>query len=571
MIVNKNGENYRVGGATYSASVSPDSIEIILGGESAAKLSPFSAVNVFGDGEVKDVPRAASFEVSKEGKNTVFRWLASSSAWEKTEYVLKATELHLEYYVKVYGEGAVDSVEYFCGDPTSESRGSGYEFDRGFTPIPTVDGSAQCEFSAQKSFDEFSFLTIPPLFTYIFDVEGAKDKLTFALAARRGEHNFTKFTYNTASNGVLRRFWFATDQCAHTKVAGEWQTPSILIYGAPSRIEAMKYYSDRYFASGVADVRPAARKPRFWYGPIACGWTEQAAYPAANGLAISQPEAARQETYDNFNRELDRRDLHPTLMIIDDKWQTAYGDPYADGAKWHDLRGWIDRNRAENGRHTMLWYKLWDSEGLPDDECMESESQYNKRCADPTNPKYRERLKKIMHRLLSSDEGCYNADGLKLDFAFFQPVGRSAVSYSGKYGVELFLEYIKTVYAFAKEEKPDCVISASPCHPLFAAYVDHARLHDYHPDLRRSYEEFSFRRDIYRIALPWSLVDTDGAGYRTRRDTVRYLVNSYRLGIPDLYCITDLFGLHITDEDWDSVSNVWKEYGEWADRISEVR
>ena len=409
------------------------------------------------------------------------------------------------------------------------------------------------------------------MFTYIFDVEGACSKLAFALTARRGEHNFTKFTYNTDSNGILRRFWFATDQCGHTKVRGEWETPSILIYGAASRSDAMKYYSNRYFSSGTADIKPFAKRPRFWYGPIACGWTEQAAYPDSKGLGISQPDAARQDTYDNFNAELAKRDLHPTLMIIDDKWQTAYGDPHADANKWSDLRGWIDRNRKENGRHTMLWYKLWDSEGLPDEECMESESQYNKRCADPTNPAYRERLKCAMHRLLSSDEGCYNADGLKLDFAFFQPVGRSAVSCSGKYGVELFLEYIKTVCEFAKAEKPECVISASPCHPLFAAYVDHARLHDYHPDLRRSFEEFSFRRDIYHTALPWSLIDTDGAGYRTHRDTMRYLLNSYRLGIPDLYCITDLFGLHITDEDWESVANVWREYSEWADKISGSR
>ena len=571
MTVTKNGEVYCVECASYGARVCREYIEILLGGQNAAKLCPASAVNALRDGEVKDVPGELTFSVKDGERNKVFVWSGKSSVWDKVEYVLRASELHLEYSVRVFGEGKVDSVEYFCGDITSPKRGSNYEFDRGFTPIPTVDGSAQCEFSAQKSFDEFSFLTIPPLFTYVFDVEGVLPKLTFALIARRGEHNFTKFTYNTASDGILRRFWFATDQCGHTGVKGEWETPSILIYGADGRNEAMKYYADRYFAAGIADVRPASRKPRFWYGPIACGWTEQAAYPDACGLGYSQQGAARQETYDNFNRELARRDLHPTLMIIDDKWQTAYGDPYADTSKWSDLRGWIDRNRSENGRHTMLWYKLWDSEGLPDDECMASESQYNKRCADPTNPAYRERLKNTMHRLLSSDDGCYNADGLKLDFAFFQPTGRNAVSYSGKYGVELFLEYVKTVYEFAKAEKPDCVISASPCHPLFAAYVDHARLHDYHPDLRRSFEEFSFRRDIYRIAIPWSLVDTDGAGYRTRRDTVRYLLNSFKLGIPDLYCITDLFGLHITDDDWKAVSDVWHDYSEWADRIADAR
>ncbi|MBR6917785.1 MAG: hypothetical protein IKN38_06330 [Clostridia bacterium] len=557
----------RIKAARYEVEIDRERVDVILAGERAARLTPVSAVNVLRDGEeVKDTAEIVSLSEKEEERAYVFTWRGKSSVWSDVEFVLRATELYLEYFVRVAGDGDVDSVEYFGG-----CGGSEYEFDRGFTPIPTVDGSAQCEFSAQKAFDEFSFLTIPPLFTYVFDVCGINKKITFALAADAGEHNFTKFAYCTGGTLGLRRFWFSTDQLGHTCVKGEWNSPSILIYGADTRYDAMKYYADYYFTTGKAQIKPSSRRPRFWYGPAVCGWIEQAAYSEAKKLGISQPEMARQDTYDNFNLELERRDLHPTIMIIDDKWQTAYGDPYANTEKWPDLRRWIDENREERGRHTMLWYKLWDSEGLPDDECMKSESQYNARCADPTNPKYRERLREIMHRLISSDKGCYNADGLKLDFAFFQPTGRSAVSYDGRYGVELFLEYIKTIYEFVKAEKPEAIISASPCHPLFAKYIDHARLHDYHPDLRRNVEEFTFRRELYHIALPWSLVDTDGAGFRVRRDTMRYLCEAQDLGIPDLYCITDMPGIHLTDDDWKTVSNVWREYSEWADRIAELR
>ena len=567
MITSENCGIVRIDAAGYTAEISKEYIDLILAGERVARLDPFSSVTALKDGEsVADVRGEASFSVEYGKTETVFKWEHASSVWNKVCFTLAAGELRLRYSVTVQGNGAVDSVEYFKGE-----WGSAYDFDRGFTPIPTVDGASQCEFSAQKSFNEFSYLTIPPLFVYVFDVCGINKKLAFSLAAPRGEHNFTYFAYNTVTHGGQKGFYFTTDQCGHTKVDGEWTSPEILIYGADSRDEALKDYANYYFAKGIADVKPASKRPRFWYGPIACGWTEQAAYPDSRGIPYSQQGMAKQELYDHFNGELKKRDLHPTLMIIDDKWQTAYGDPYADTSKWSDLRGWIDRNRDKNGRFTMLWYKLWDSEGLPDDECMASDSDHNKRCADPSNPKYRDRLKTILHRLLSPDEGCYNADGLKLDFAFFQPTGNSAVSYGGKYGVELFLEYIKTVYEFAKEIKPDCVISASPCHPLFAAYVDHARLHDYFPDLRRAQEEFTFRRDIYHIAMPWSLIDTDGAGYRTRRDTQRYLISSYRLGIPDLYCISDLFGLHLTDADWEQVSNVWREYGEWADWVADKR
>ena len=531
------------------AKFSKELIDILLDGESVARLNAASVVSL---SDKTDEPEITGFTCTATEYGNRYVWSAKSQVWDALEFVADEFADRIEYFVRVHGRGAIDSVSYF--------NGSEYEFDRGFTPIPTVDGAAECEFSAQKTFDEFSYLTVPPMFVYVFDTAGIKSRLSFALAAKRGNHLFTKFSYNTELVGWQRVFRFETDQSGHAKVDGVYETPKILIYSSPSREEALKYYCDYYFSHGIAESKAPAKKPRFWYGPIACGWTEQASFATAKGIGYGQPDMARQELYDNFNAELERRDLHPTLMIIDDKWQTAYGDPYADTSKWPDLRGWIDENRAKNGRCTMLWYKMWDSEGLPDDECMMSSNKWQTRTADPTNPKYRARLKKAMHRLLSSDEGCYNADGLKLDFAFFQPTGREAFSYDGKFGVELFLEYIKTIYAFAKEAKPDCVISASPCHPLFAAYVDHARLHDYHPDLRRAPEEFAFRKALYNLALPRSLVDTDGAGYRTRRDTVRYLLAAPTLGIPDLYCITDTPCMHITDDDWKAVAAAWREY-----------
>lgn len=262
--------------------------------------------------------------------------------------------------------------------------------------------------------------------------------------------------------------------------------------------------------------------------------------------------------------ELRRRDLHPQIIIIDDKWQTGYGSAVVNTEKWPDLRGWIDATLRDYNCRTMLWYKLWDREELPDDMTMDNGQ--GGRCVDPSNPKYREYIRETMHRLLSSDEGCCNAYGLKLDYAFTQPVGKDARSYSGKFGVELFLDYIALIHDCAKAAKPEAIISASPCHPLFTNYVDHARLHDYYPDLRRCYEEFTFRREIYDIAMPGVLFDTDGSAYNTRRDTMRYMRLAPKIGIPDLYCITEFPSLTLSDDDWESVADIWREYGELIDR-----
>lgn len=111
-------------------------------------------------------------------------------------------------------------------------------------------------------------------------------------------------------------------------------------------------------------------------------------------------------------------------MIIDDKWQKEYGTLEVDPNKWTDLRGFVDEQKAK-GIHVLLWFKMWDSEGLPEDMCVKGvapvpvmANSANRPMTDPTNPKYREFLKKAIYHLLSSDEGCCNADGFKLDFAF---------------------------------------------------------------------------------------------------------------------------------------------------------
>lgn len=163
---------------------------------------------------------------------------------------------------------------------------------------------------------------------------------------------------------------------------------------------------------------------------------------------------------------------------------------------------------------------MWDSEGVPEEYCVFDERE-NRYVVDPTNPGYLKILRDAIHYIISDDEGCLGADGLKIDFAFWQPVGRKARSYSGKYGVELFRELVSRIREYMKAEKPYAVLNCSPCHPYFADLCDQARLHDYDYRQRNSFEEFSQRAALYRAALPGVLIDTDGCGHNTRRDTMR--------------------------------------------------
>mgnify|MGYP003299673411 CR=1 FL=1 len=89
----------------------------------------------------------------------------------------------------------------------------------------------------------------------------------------------------------------------------------------------------------------------------------------------------------------------------------------------------------DQGIKAVLWFKLFDPEGLPPELCVTTEEGELR--TDVSNPAYLRILDEVLYRLLSADEGCYNADGFKIDFGFLNPIGRSVKTYSGKYGAKV--------------------------------------------------------------------------------------------------------------------------------------
>ena len=348
----------------------------------------------------------------------------------------------------------------------------------------------------------------------------------------------------------------------------------MIVYGADSRSDSLKYYSDYYFATGRADAKdPFERKPRFWYGPMACGWIEQTAYRIKANIARADCDMAYQPTYDHMLSELRRRDLHPQIIIIDDKWQTGYGSAVVNTEKWPDLRAFVDEQH-ENGVHTMLWFKVFDPEGLSDDACVTADMGGGKldppaKKIDPSSPAFLKVLDDALYRIFSSDEGCYDCDGIKIDYAFMNPIGRKFKTYSGKYGVELLYDYMEHIYTVAKKIKPHAIINASACHPYFAHLVDQARLHDYDGKNRFCREDLMFRAKMYKIATPDSIIDTDNGGYNTKRDTMRCMLEQSEYGVPDIYGVSPFPSMTFTDEDFAALSQVWKEYTDRIDAMYE--
>ena len=202
-----------------------------------------------------------------------------------------------------------------------------------------------------------------------------------------------------------------------------------------------------------------------------------------------------------------RTNLNPGILVIDDKWQASYGENDVDKDKWPDLRGFVD-SQHRRGRKILLWLKAWDPDGVPLDECITNAGGAAV-AFDPTNPKYEQRLRRAVCRMLSSESGGYDADGFKIDFTARIPSGYGLKNHDeAVWGLELMRQYLVILRSEAKRTKPDALIMAHTPHPYLADVVDMIRFNDINmgTDVNRAMRH---RARIARIACPEALIDTD--------------------------------------------------------------
>ena len=139
-------------------------------------------------------------------------------------------------------------------------------------------------------------------------------------------------------------------------------------------------------SSGTASRRRDGRAATGWWAePIFCGWGAQCArrgarahLPAARtppkrpgrrasrSRAIVRPAGRVRRVPRPARRARPRsghdRDRRPLAGRVRHRRRST-------PSSWPDLRGWIDARHAE-GRKVLLWWKAWDPEGIPADECV---------------------------------------------------------------------------------------------------------------------------------------------------------------------------------------------------------
>jgi hypothetical protein len=382
--------------------------------------------------------------------------------------------------------------------------------------------------------------------------------LGIGIAAPVDELTFVQLTYQPADQA----FSLTLDYDGHTRVDGEFRAPIVVLTpGIPDPYTGLRVHREDLAARRAA---PAARRrllPAWWREPIFCGWGAQRHLAGTTGRRA--PELSTQENYDSFLADLESQGVVPGTVVVDDKWQEAYGTCVPDRAKWPDLKGWIEARRSR-GQRVLLWWAAWEHEGLAPELCIRNPDGAPV-ALDPTNPAARAAVQDAVARMLGTDGA--DADGLKVDFTGRAPSGRALSTHGDAWGIALLHELLQIVYGAAKDLKQDALVITHTPHPAFADVTDMLRLNDM---LRLDDPEpaapivpqMRYRAEVIRASCPDALIDTDDWCAPDRASWRDYLAVKPEIGVPALYYAThlDYTGERLEPEDYQAIRHTWEQW-----------
>ncbi|MGI5835186.1 MAG: hypothetical protein ACOX87_01680 [Chloroflexota bacterium] len=438
------------------------------------------------------------------------------------------------------GPGAPEFNRLFSPDPTAFRR---HFFSPRERAVTAVD--------SDKEFHGGHWFFCPPPFC--FALEGDSSWLAVGVASPLKDLSFTAFEYD-------RSFRF----CYHSPRRDFFETPRLVILPtAGDHYRALEAYCDHLREKGLAPRGTGRKQYPWWSLPNFCGWGEQ----SYRGCSLESftpgklPEGAAdrcsQQLYEEMLDLLDAERIDPGVITIDDKWQQSYGLARPNRERWPDMAGFIGRQH-QRGRKVLLWWKLWDGEGLPPGELLpEGEPPV----VDPTSPSYLARLATEVRYALRE----LGADGFKIDFLHRGPTREHGPSWNGAEGALLIRSMLRAFQEAAVEAKDDCLLVAHAANPYLSDLFDMVRLNDMPcPEgvVDGVVPEMRHRARIARAACPEALIDTDNWPCPNRREWAEYLKAQPELGVPSLYYVTgiDMSGEPLRPEDYELVLECWSRW-----------
>jgi hypothetical protein len=514
--------------------------------------------------------------------STRLTWALRSTAWDAVRVVILARPDRLAVHAEVDGAGRLGDATLLGGRlVTPRANGSvmsGAWFESMVSGGPADPGrivrhateSADIGVASGSEPGRGAWFFTPGPFVYAVSRSAAGDPLVpppgrwlgLGLRVGRGDAGFTSFGYRALDRG----FAFTLDYDGRTRVDGTWRSPAVVLREAADPYVAIADWREDLEESGAVETPELRPVPDWWRQPMFCGWGAQAALAHEARLPMSAaPGNATQAAYDGFLAELETRGIRPGTIVVDDKWQRAYGTNEPDAVKWPDLRGWIAR-RHDAGRRVLLWVKAWDPEGLPDEACILTASGA-RLAVDPESTAGEAALRTATRRIL--DPADMDADGIKLDFTARTPTGRAITRDGTSWGVDLLARLLDIIADEARATKPDALVIGHAPNPLTAPALgmlrlnDALRLDDPRP-LADLVAQMRHRAAIVRAACPGVPIDTDDWCAPDRAGWRAYAEAKVELGVPALYYTTrlDLSGEPLDDDDAALIRRTWAAYRE---------
>lgn len=288
-----------------------------------------------------------------------------------------------------------------------------------------------------------------------------------------------------------------------------------------------------------------ADKPReaWWQAPLYCTWIDQCFEAASMPPADLEEQTAESAlpTRTVFTEQMvrdavaviKREKLSFKTILLDEGWHVGRGhwEPHPD--RFPDLRGLVDELHAD-GFKVVVWWNWVEIEKavehLVDPAHLIAGGKRNKHgciMRDYSSAKTQEEyLKPLFHKLFSSDEGCYNLDGVKTDFQADKVHADLPPSDPAWRGEEMmFYQVYKLFYAEMKRHKPDAVHIGCAGNYWLAEFIDINRTYDI---FSSNYREHENRARMLMATAPGCPVAYDFHNHVENLDA--YLESARKLG-----------------------------------------
>ena len=140
--------------------------------------------------------------------------------------------------------------------------------------------------------------------------------------------------------------------------------------------------------------------------------------------------------------------------------------------------------------------------------------------------------------MLSSEPGCYDADGVKFDFTSSAPGDCRGLKHVG---CGFIRERFRVLSEALLAVKPEAILDYQCTNPYFTHTLTMLRLNDYFGATEHGLPEMRLRTKIARITAPGALIDTDHISFReyTYEGGYDFFRSCRELGVESLYLNDD--------------------------------